>query len=308
MPAETLFAAASLAGLAAAWWGAARARRVAAGTTLVSPRRWLIGGLSLLSAAWLANRIGLPAADRMDYLAAVALLAAPVAVLGARRPGAGVWSWFVVLPMLCVLGLPAISGGLWRGRELEPLRLELPALAGIALVLVMGVGNYVGTRFAPAALAFGLGAALLVYPASEFADQSNRAVCHAAAYLALGLSAWMAARSARRPPAAIEPLDGLWIEFRDLFGIVWAKRALERVNHSARAQRWPVRLDLAGFVPADGGQRTPIDAETAGKIEALLRWLLKRFVDDAWIDQRLHRENPPQPTAPVRSAGTPGDE
>lgn len=268
------------------------ARAVVAETSLVAPWRWLIVGTGVVSVAFVGEWSGLIDdrwAGRCDYLAAVALLAPPLAVLGARRPGAAVWGWFVVLPMICVLGLPAVTGGWWRGGEVAPLRLEAPPLIGFALVLVMGVGNYVGTRFTLPALLYGAAVALHAAPASEFVavDRAAGAMFASASLVGLGIAAWLAVRAARRPRSARHPLDRLWLDFRDLFGIVWAKRALERVNHSARAQQWPVRLHLDGFAPVEGSEQLPIDDETAERIETLLRWLLKRFVEPDWIDRRL---------------------
>ncbi|MEX0717533.1 MAG: hypothetical protein WD066_13150 [Planctomycetaceae bacterium] len=270
------------------------ARAVVAETSLVAPWRWLIVGVGVVSVAFVGQASGLIPerwAGRCDYLAAVALLAPPIAVLGARRPGAGVWGWFVVLPMVCVLGLPAVTGGWWRGGEVAPLRLEWPPLIGFALVLVMGVGNYVGTRFTLPALLYGAAVALHAAPASEFVavDRPAASMLASGSLVGLGVAAWLAVRAARQAPAARHPLDSLWLDFRDLFGIVWAKRALERVNHSARAQRWPVRLHLDGFAPVEGDAPASIDPETSERIETLLRWLLKRFVEPDWIDRRLNR-------------------
>ncbi|MEZ6148255.1 MAG: hypothetical protein R3B91_23050 [Planctomycetaceae bacterium] len=44
--------------------------------------------------------------DLMWYSVALLSLCPPIAVLGARRPGAAAWTWFVILPMLAVLGWP----------------------------------------------------------------------------------------------------------------------------------------------------------------------------------------------------------
>ncbi|MEX1097012.1 MAG: hypothetical protein WED34_13275 [Planctomycetales bacterium] len=294
MPFEIALTCLSLLGLIACWWAIVPARRIAVGTTLTAPWAWLIGGLGMWSAAWAAS-IAFHASqglvDRLGYLSAVSLLAPPIAVLGARRPGGAVWGWFVVLPMLCVLGLPAVSGAWWGGEMAGRLRLDAPPLIGFALVLVMGVGNYVGTRFTPAALVYGLALLLQVAPASAFGVnvRPGPLMFRAGATLCLGLAAWLAVRAGRRVPRRQEPLDALWIEFRDLFGVVWAKRSLERVNHSARAQQWPVRLHLDGFAPLEGPADSRLDRETAKKIEDLLRWLLKRFVDEEWIDRRLAR-------------------
>jgi hypothetical protein len=80
--------------------------------------------------------------------------------------------------------------------------------------------------------------------------------------------------------------DRVWRDFRDQFGIVWAQRVRERINQRALQEQWPARLERPGFVNADG---TPAGASVASdpRIEHALRWLLRRFVDESWLNERL---------------------
>jgi hypothetical protein len=72
---------------------------------------------------------------------------------------------------------------------------------------------------------------------------------------------------------------------------------MDRLNEAARDERWPMRLALHGFEPLPPASAPPerLDpAQAAARLEHWMRFLLKRFVDPQWIDQRLNQS----PTAP----------
>jgi hypothetical protein len=221
------------------------------------------------------------------YLTSILALCPPISVLGARRPGSRVWGWFVLLPLIAVLGWPAATV-LGTHQVLPSLQLEAPPLIGFALVLVMGCGNYAGTRFGLAACLFAAGQCLIVLPATRFVAESNAAPD---AYRAAGALLWLLAaatanRAVRRPRLAPSGVDRLWRDFRDLFGIVWAHRLQERINAEAARERWPVRLTSEGFL-WEPQVDEPARTRALPRREHTLRWLLRRFVDDSWIDARL---------------------
>src|ERR1700685_3625700 len=237
-----------------------RVRVVLSKTTLVSAWTWGLFAACFWTATWLLTDVFflVPAAlaQQLWFASAVLVLSPFVAALGARRPVARVWSWFVVLPVMVVLLLPAVTA--WN-RDLRPaeLRLEAPMLTAYALVLLMGLGNYVGTRFAMPALFVGAACVVVVWPLSGLAAGSGFAgpVAHAAATIGLALAAWLAGWQAERlnrsrSTERTAPLVRVWTDFRDFFGIVWARRLLDRVHEAAAEQNWPLRLRLAGFVPA----------------------------------------------------------
>lgn len=289
-----------LAGTAAVFW---RLRTALQSTTLKGAWTWALPGVGLWVTAWLGTVLTPvvtgPLVDQLWYGVAVMMLCPPIAVLGARRPGSRVWGWFVLLPMLLVLALPLLGG--WnRDLQVSPLRIEVPALVGYALVLVMGMGNYLGTRLTGASLLYALALLLLVAPLSAMAPAAlpEAARCRIGATVALGASAVWGARQAGRPVAVTSRFDRLWIDFLDYFGIVWARRIQERVNKAARTEQWPVRLELYGFT-WNGADPDDLGAATNGRIEQTLRWLLRRFVDPDWIDQRL--------TAPETTGSPPRD-
>ena len=243
-------------------------------------------------------------ADQMWLASAVLMVCPFIAVLGARRPGSRVWSLFIVAPLAVVLDLPAATA--WnRDFHPAPLRLEVPMLAGYGLVLLMGAGNYLGTRFAlPALLA---AVAMLLVPVSmsslHWFPESFPA--RAAATLLLGIAVWMAAIASRKAASRVVGLrpspipigegrvrvaitfDRLWNDFRDLYGIVWARRVMDRVNDAAVHEAWPVRLHLNGFAAPDPAHPPSPSPNQLQQIERTLRWLLRRFVDPEWIDERI---------------------
>lgn len=232
-----------------------------------------------------------PYSGHLWYLVGVAALCPLVAVLGARRPVDRVWPAFVLLPLFLVLGLPAISS-FWRGTP-APLQLETPTVVGFAIVLVMGAGNYLFTRLSLPVSLLAAGIALLVYPLTEFGTATNRSPVDSAGYagVCLGLAAASAFVLMRRRNDGLPPHERLWVDFRNAFGIVWAKRVMDRINWTAREEGWPARLDFAGLVwtqdaPGEDEKRRTID-----RLTDTFRWLLKRFVDEAWIDRRLGTGN-----------------
>lgn len=269
-----------------------RARRDLLWTTLRTVWHWLCAAVAVWAAAWVLTGVWQVVhenlADLLWYAAAVVMLCPFIAVLGARRPTSRVWAIFVLLPLLFVLGLPVMTA--WsRDGQIGRIQLEAPACLGYALVLVMGVGNYCGTRFTREALLTGSGLLLLVLPLSTWgAGLSDTSLpMRAGATVCLALAGAGAAYRVKHPPKVSRPLDRLWVDFRDYFGIVWARRIQDRVNAAAEKDRWPARLEMHGFAWLDDEPpRTGAQSESE-QIEHTLRWLLRRFVDPEWIDERL---------------------
>jgi hypothetical protein len=253
---------------------------------------WLIvAGLTV------ADRVGEPSSlhvwiDVLWYLAAILALTPPVAVLGARRPTARVWTAFVLIPLVLVFAWPVLPA-LRSSSGLVAFTLETPVLVGFALVLVMGAGNYLGLRFSPSALLWMAGLLLVVLPlcpaTAGWVLQAE--LGRALGTLCLVAAAWLVDRQAAggsaRALRAGGPIDRVWRDFRDLFGIVWARRIQERFNDEARKQGLPLRLGIDGLEDALGNSPATFDRQSLAAAEQSLRWLLQKFVDRDWIDRRM---------------------
>jgi hypothetical protein len=270
-----------------------RARVILRKTTLLEAWRWGVLALVVWAGSWfvtgLARLVRPEWGDQLWMASAVFMISPFIAALGARRPAARVWSWFIVLPVTIVLLLPAVTA--WN-RDLSPapLRLEVPMLAGYALVLLMGAGNYLGTRFVLSALLVAASCLSVIWPLSEFASrwEAPPSTIHAAATIGISAAAWLGLWQGQRTrPASSIAIERVWNDYRDLFGIVWARRVLDRVNGIARQEGWSVVLHFDGLSAADPGKRAEMTVDESRRLEEVLRWLLRRFVDPEWIDERL---------------------
>lgn len=275
-------------------WGAIRIvllRRRLTNTTLGTAWAW---GLAaefawLLSALYSLQSDPVQHAflDQIWYWTAVLTLCPPIAVLGARRPTSRVWNWFILVPLIAVLGWPAVTV-LTTLPDLAPLRVQIPVFVGFVLVLIMGFGNYAGTRYSLPCVLLALATGCLLRPVSALAEMPFETAQQirggSAVLFAVGLH--LAFRQGDRPTVANSPFDRLWFDFRDTFGIVWSIRLQERINSTAQQERWPVQLGPHGFEWKD--HLSPADQQqTVSRIDYTFRWLLRRFVDPEWIDRRL---------------------
>lgn len=275
-----------------------RARSSLRDTTLIMAWRWAVGGWLLWTVTWFVTawRILPPGGltDQLWYAAAVLMLCPPIAVLGAKQPMSRAWSAFILLPLMLVLGWPAASA--W-GQQLQrgPWVLEEPVLVGYAFILAMGVGNYFGTVYGVSAALWGVALFFVIAPLCPAsapwapAPDASRNL----GTLFLVASGWHCVWRVRQRKRAPDPIDRVWQDFRNDFGIVWARRIQERFNEAAQKSNWPVRLTPHGLKPAVGAESsqgvstTDLPPQDAAAMETTLRWLLRRFVEPDWIDRRL---------------------
>ncbi|MBW3539442.1 MAG: hypothetical protein KY476_04160 [Planctomycetes bacterium] len=264
--------------LRTAWW-------CALGATAVWAAVWTASELvQVLRGGW---------AGLAWYLAAVLMLTPSLAVLGARRPVAAVWPWFVLLPLVLVLSLPAVAVIRTNLGDdpatFETFELEAPAAAGFLLVLLMGAGNYAGTRWTVPVVLYAAACGLLVFERAGWLASGS---APQRATLCLGGSAAALWWAASRRRFARDGLDRLWADFRDTFGIVWARRAADRINEALLARELPLRMGIEGLYEfSTESVDEALIEESRAQAEQTLRWLLKRFVDPAWIAERsVHRD------------------
>lgn len=261
------------------------------GMSLASAGAWAVAA----EFAWLASSVASgmlapdsPILDQFWLWTAILTLCPPIAVLGARRPTNAVWDWFIVLPLLAVLGWPGLTV-LSTFPHLVPLKVQAPVFVGFLLVLIMGLGNYVGTRYGGAAILLGTSVCLVLIPLSSLATLSGAGATQlrGTAVLCFCGGIFRILRQSRRTIAAAGPYDRLWIDFRDTFGIVWAIRIQERMNATAQKEHWACRVGPHG-IEWDEQAAPEARDETLPRLEHALQWHLRRFVDGDWISRRLH--------------------
>jgi hypothetical protein len=259
--------------------------RAASGTALRPALVWAMLALGLVLGSTLTAlsepvSSGRPWTGRLSYLAILCLLAAFGSVLNARVPGNRVWAGLMALLVLVFL-IPWLEASLRmrRAGELLPLYLDSPWNVFFAFMVVVGVTNYVPTRFAVAAVGFGITFLLeflaLTHPAWP---PELRAVLGSWLAYAFAASVWLARYWADRGPAASHPLERLWFWFRDAWGVVWALRILDRFNRTAVLKGWPVRLSWFGLAttgPPEANQKAAVPSEAIGDFRALARRFAK---------------------------------
>jgi hypothetical protein len=224
-------------------------------TTLRQPLLWAaLGWMVWTAVAWIA--VLRPGQDvrLMHYLALGLTGCAGVAVLGARRPGAGAWN-FVVVGLLAVLLLPVLNG-LGQPR-LEPVH-RLFLLVALAVPLL----NYLPTRLWPAVVLLGVGCGLEMAGLEQSDSPAGMVLVSLAPW-----AAWASFRLRRNPGT---DFDRLWLAYRDRYGFVWGQRMREQFNRAAHHAGWPLLLRWNGLHTT--GRRP---AESA--LLATLQAVLKRF-------------------------------
>jgi hypothetical protein len=266
--------------------------RAARGTTLAAVWIWSAIAMTAAIAAELlisqASGSVREAADMLRFAAATATFCPLIALLGAKRPQDRAWQ-LIVVSFWAILALPAVQG--WLLRSGQPMTVHPIWSWFLAVLIVVGASNYLPTRYAIASLLAAAGQTILVWRQLPWgggtAPQQSSAVDWMPA-VALGLFAAAAATAAigwpRRMSPAPDPLERLWRDFCDRFGVVWGLRVAERINATAVQHGWDVRLTWRGLTQADG---TPLASPPCLELEAALRPLLRRFVSTDWIDRRL---------------------
>ncbi|MCA8996619.1 MAG: hypothetical protein KDA80_06535 [Planctomycetaceae bacterium] len=221
------------------------------------------------------------------YWTAIVSLCPMISVLGSRRPTSRVWSWFVVVPLLAVLGWPAITVWFSRLDRLPPLEIQAPALGGLLLALTMGAGNYAGTRLGGTALGASLAILLAVVPnSSTLGRLVSPDLFWGAASGLMAASIGAGLHICRRSPKIGDPYDLIWHDFRDTFGLVWSIRIQESLNAGAEQRQCHWRIGPLGVDWRVSDPSRP-EPDVVKSFENSLRWHLRRFVDPDWIDQRL---------------------
>lgn len=262
-------------------------RRAVRGTTLVGPWWWLLASLLLLVAVEVVAALHPTAAQvpLLRFVAGCSTFCPTISLLGAKRPQDRGWH-FVVGSLWIVLALPALQSLLLRP-EYAP---ETHSVRKVFLVLLIAAGllNGLPTRqwmsacLVAVAQGIWLGEPLGLLTASWSASSGLGALGLYVAGLAAGLRVF---RGSRVPRGTY---DGLWLDFRDRYGLLWSLRVAEQINASATRYKWDLVLRWRGFRLPDGSKLPDqLPAETDRALRQNLHNLLRRFVSSDWIADRL---------------------
>jgi len=241
-------------------------------STARSAARWAMTALTVLIVALLTQLLDGPAvyASVLQYLAAVMFLTPLVDVLGARNPGHRAWPWFVVLPLVLVLMWPAVSHAVSESGSV-PLEVPAPAFVGFVVVLIMGAGNYFGTAHTSASLWGATGVIVLALPVTEWVAWPSTGWLTAGCFC---LSVCGLLVEGRMIILKSDNHQQMWRDFRDIYGFVWAKRVMDRINQFSEREHWNVVMTLEGFRTHDG--HDPAEDDLVRPLE-VYHWVTQRF-------------------------------
>jgi hypothetical protein len=244
-------------------------------TTLMAPLLWAIFP-NVLLAAGLAKDGTIQ--DAFTHIVAVTTFCAPLAILGAKRPQNRAWA-FVIIAFLIISSGPQLLAIL---TDQQWSVMIVPAWIYYAL-LALGLVNYLPTRLCAAAGCWAAAQYELLRGNAEIG-----AILIPAASLLMVVSGNL--NFARKRVAG---WDVVWRDFRDLYGLTWALRVMDRANALAIASKSPVHLSWRGFryiPPADAASGRGADITASAReiapLETGLCSLFRRFVSQRWIDAR----------------------
>ena len=258
--------------------------RLVRDTTLNAPWIWLAASLTFITAIELLLTAGL--VDSLNasvwrFLSASSTLCPGTALLGAKRPQNRAWQW-IVASMWLVVSLPALQQIAMQRTgaiELHPARVWFM----LGLVVCCTVNSLFTRRWHAVVLA-GCGQILLLAPYFASSIGVSKTQPLGIVVLSAGVIAGHLYRDRR---TSLDPLDRMWLDFRDMFGLVWSLRMMESVNDVARSNDWDLTLCWSGFRDRSGNARWQLRADQMRVLTQTLKNLLRRFVSNEWIDERL---------------------
>jgi hypothetical protein len=262
------------------------------GSTLVAPWIWchLVWTLTAAVEVYLGGSTffgGDPSVADWRYLVAMAWFCPQMSQMGAKRPQDVAWQW-VVLSLWAVLCLPLLNSILLPGNPMVDVG---PVWSWFLLILIgLGLLNNGPTRFGFAAILVALTQIVLVWQYLPWTEASTSTTAVLLAQLS-GLAAIILV-SLNWPPSreTLCPEDRAWLDFRDSFGAFWAARVMLRVNDCSMRYGWGLWLNWTGFARVEiVGSGPEWRDEIDDALNTALRNLLRRFVSDSWLDERIPR-------------------
>jgi hypothetical protein len=268
------------------------------GSTLVIPQAWTNFCFAVLTICMFVG-LAWPNVSRTSDYRAWAFVAACgtfcpfVAMVGAKRPQHTAWS-FVVVTLWGLLALPAAEVVFLQPGQ----RFEINAFRSwflVALLFAEAV-NFLFTRFWFATLLLLLSQVVLLAPylpiqvpsVAEIGELGRITIGFGSLAAAMVVAKIASGEVLR---ATQSRFDRLWFDFRDSFGLFWALRLMERVNDTAKQAGWDFDLGWGGFrTKQDFAPLGELPAEIEQPLRNTLAGLLRRFVSDEWIAERLDRK------------------
>jgi hypothetical protein len=255
-------------------------RRAAVGTTLLAPWTWAL--MAMIAAGMIHSLplFGVAVDDRLAYLAAAWTLCPFLALLGAKRPQDRGWQWIVIATAV-VLSVP-VGQSLAFGEADFALHTAWQWLVG-ALVVAQWI-NYAGTRSFGRATGVCVAQILWLGPFLSGArwESPSSGGLQIAGWAILVATLWLPVFPRR---GSCRPLDRVWLDFRDTYGLLWARRVADRLNQTAELSEWPIRLDWSGW--REVSVEEVISESDRTRAQKGVRTALRRFVSPEWIDRRL---------------------
>ncbi|EAQ81086.1 hypothetical protein [Blastopirellula marina] len=269
-------------------------RRSLQGTTLIAPWWWVL--IAWIAVTGVETWIGLavsagsavPFRDSLRFTAGMTLFCPQMAQLGAKRPQNVAWQW-VVVTLWAVLVMPVgeqFASG--RGGEL--------VLVGarswfLFVLIVVGLLNNGPTRFCMTAILLAMAQTLVLAKHLPGIGVGLAAGGATLAILLLLTAIFLTVVDWPPKGPALRPEDRVWLDFRDSFGAFWALRVAERINASATRYQWGLWLTWSGFTQVEFvGVTGEVNDEVNSALRVSLRSLLRRFVSDEWLHQRMPPE------------------
>jgi len=210
-----------------------------------------------------------------------------MSLLGAQRPQNKVWE-FIVFSLWLILILPALETVLLSPGQLADTQ-GIRAWFMLVLIAVSAI-NVILSRFWISGILIGISQFLLVNP--HLPNWSHLHYSHnMEAGLSLAIASFLVAFLQPKPDrSGIREEDLVWLDYRDMFGGMWALRIKERINQSATMYDWDLRLTWTGFVTADGSK---LPEELPARTQEILHQhfynLMRKFVPRDWINTRLNK-------------------
>jgi hypothetical protein len=155
----------------------------------------------------------------------------------------------------------------------------------LLLLVLLGAINYLPTRYGPAALLLAAGQIVALAPYGPLRAVSL-GVSSSVGGLALAAAALGMAWGLTRQRRAVAPLDRVWLDFRDAYGLFWGLRVMERLNATASQLGWDVELRWSGFRHRHHGRPLEASPQEGPAVRQALGGLLRRFVSSAWLAER----------------------